>query len=175
MRSVRPAPDASAGAYFTGAAAASWELLVFGPPGLDVHLRIAFADDEPTHEQVALEVLAQHTGSPQRCYAAVWEGWTRFRAPAAPSVLIGDRRMLLFEAQVEDLYDVPSLAWSYPGGQGPAPHLAWPADHAWCLACDVDEEDEFSVGCDARAAAALTRRLAPHVRQVRYGEDLSLR
>ncbi|RMB58715.1 hypothetical protein EAX62_11280 [Tessaracoccus antarcticus] len=25
-----------------------------------------------------------------------------------------------------------------------APHLVWPEDRAWCLACEVDEEIEFA-------------------------------
>jgi hypothetical protein len=41
---------------------------------------------------------------------------------------------------------------------------------AWCLACEVDEEIEFSVGCSVDAARALFNVLPGTVRRVRYGE-----
>lgn len=46
----------------------------------------------------------------------------------------------------------------------------WPADRAWCLACEVDEEIEFSVGCSGDASQALAQALPAAVRTVRYGE-----
>jgi hypothetical protein len=83
--------------------------------------------------------------------------------------------MLLFTGPVEVLRDAPALAW-YGSAAGPdqAPHLVWPEDQAWCLACEVDEEIEFTVGCTDAAAQALARFLPVGVRRVRYGEPAPL-
>lgn len=78
--------------------------------------------------------------------------------------------MLLFTGHVGVMRDAPALAW-YGSVQGyQEPHLVWPEDHAWCLACEVDEEIEFSVGCSDDAAHALAKAMPGSVRQVRYGE-----
>jgi len=80
--------------------------------------------------------------------------------------------MLLFTGPVEALRDAPALAW-YGSAAGVAqePHLVWPEDQAWCLACEVDEEIEFTVGCSADASQALAQTLPGAVRRVRYGEQ----
>ena len=79
--------------------------------------------------------------------------------------------MLLFTGPVEALRDAPALAWyGSAAGVEQEPHLAWPQDQAWCLACEVDEEIEFTVGCSVEASQALARALPGAVRRVRYGE-----
>ena len=79
--------------------------------------------------------------------------------------------MLLFTGPVVALREAPALAW-YGSAAGIAqePHLVWPEDQAWCLACEVDEEIEFTVGCSGEASQALTSALPGAVRRVRYGE-----
>jgi len=83
--------------------------------------------------------------------------------------------MLLFTGPVETLRDAPALAW-YGSAAGVAqePHLVWPEDQAWCLACEVDEEIEFTVGCSGEASQALAGALPGAVRRVRYGEPAPL-
>ena len=83
--------------------------------------------------------------------------------------------MLLFTGPVEALRDAPALAW-YGSAAGVAqePHLVWPEDQAWCLACEVDEEIEFTVGCSEEASLALARALPGAVRRARYGEPAPL-
>jgi hypothetical protein len=81
---------------------------------------------------------------------------------------------LLFTGPVEVLTDAPALAWrGASAGILQEPHLVWPADHAWCLACEVDEEIEFTVGCSSAAATALTSAV-PGVRAVGYGVEAPL-
>jgi hypothetical protein len=81
------------------------------------------------------------------------------------------RAMLLFTGPVEALRDAPALAWyGSAAGVGQEPHLVWPEDQAWCLACEVDEEVEFTVGYSEEASQALARALPGAVRRVRYGE-----
>ncbi|KAA1422432.1 hypothetical protein FE697_014900 [Mumia zhuanghuii] len=83
----------------------------------------------------------------------------RYPAAFPPSVLngprvkVGDRRLperayLLFGGALSDAGD-----WGadprHPGGIGEGiPNLFWPADHAWCVAADVDEDadDEWRLG-----------------------------
>ena len=54
------------------------------------------------------------------------------------------------------------------------PHLVWPEDQAWCLACELDEEIEFTVGCSDDAAHALATAMPGAVRQVDYGAQAPL-
>jgi hypothetical protein len=144
-----------------------------------VYLRVAFRNEadgfdaggeDPALRQV-LRILGKHTATPATTYAGIWEGWTsRGPCPDAPRVEIPNRTMLLFVGPIGVMRDAPTLAW-YGSVQGyQEPHLVWPEDHAWCLACEVDEEVEFSVGCSDDAARAVARALPGCVRRVRYGE-----
>ena len=125
---------------------------------------------------MALVTLATYTATPASGYAAIWEGWGgRGSAPQAPRVAIPHRAMLLFTGPVEVLRDAPALAWyRSAAGHYQAPHVVWPEDQAWCLACEVDEEIEFTVGCTDAAAQALARALPDAVRRVHYGESAQL-
>lgn len=150
----------------------------YGPPGFDVYVRIAFpSDDQGERVDVigaALATLAPHTVTPHQGYAAVWEGWGGNPPhPRAPRVHIPNREMLLFTGHVSVLKDAPALAWG-ESGSDVAPHLLWPEDQSWCLACEVDEEIEFTVGCSTAAAEALVRAFPDDARRVLYGEDVPL-
>ncbi|MFB9890806.1 hypothetical protein [Planobispora takensis] len=177
MTEVRPAPNADAARWLLRADVQWWDLVRYGPPGFEVYVRIAFgpgaqgvdpaAGDRAV--RAALATLATCTATPSRGYAAIWEGWGGRRpAPEAPRVAIPHREMLLFTGPVEVLGDAPALAW-YGSAGDHDPHLVWPEDQAWCLACEVDEEVEFSVGCSLEAFQALRKALPGAVRRVRYG------
>ena len=126
--------------------------------------------------RAALTTLGSYTATPAQGYAAIWEGWVSGTpAPQAPRVAIPNRAMLLFTGPVEALRDAPALAWyASAAGIGQDPHLVWPEDQAWCLACEVDEEIEFTVGCSGEASQALARAVPGAVRRVRYGEPAPL-
>jgi hypothetical protein len=129
-----------------------------------VYVRIAFppqseadvvspSDQAPADAvRTALAVLASFTATPATGYAAIWEGWvSSISAPQAPRVEIPNRAMLLFTGPVEALRDAPALAWYGSAAHiAQEPHLVWPEDQAWCLACEVDEELEFTVGCPTK-------------------------
>jgi hypothetical protein len=177
---VRPAADADPAQWLLRSGVDWWDLVRFGPPGLPVYVRVAFGPEgaDPGEQdtlRTALATLAAHTTTPGSGYAAVWEGWGGAGPlPAAPRVEVPHRAMLLFAGGVANLRDAPSLAW-YGSVQGyQEPHLVWPADQAWCVACEVDEELEFTVGCGEDAARALSRALPGLVRQVGYGAALRL-
>ena len=179
MTELRPAVNADPAEWLLRAEVDWWDLVRYGPPGFDAYVRVAFLHDahgvDPAREdpalRAALTTLAKYTAAPAIGYAAIWEGWTsRGPAPNAPRVSIPNRAMLLFTGPVKVLRDAPALAW-YGSAQGyQEPHLVWPEDHAWCLACEVDEEIEFSVGCSDDAARALASALPSAVRRVLYGE-----
>ena len=176
MGEVRPAFNGDAAAWLLETHVDWWDLVRYGPPGFDVYLRIALDPRPPPdrHDQdssmrLTLATLAAHTSTPKIGYAAVWEGGGGGPPPDAPRVLIPHRGMLLFTGPVETLRDAPSLAWYGHVQARQEPNLVWPSDRAWCLACEVDEEVEFGVGCSFDAFAALTSALPAAVRRVGYG------
>lgn len=150
------------------------------PACFEVYVRVSFAEEDEEIQAAgedpalrrALSILAAHTSSAGQAYAAIWDGWIGGDppSPVAPRIEIENRAMLLFTGPVEMLRDAPSLAWFGSIRDSTPPHLVWPEDRAWCVACEVDEEIEFSVGCSVDAADALARALPGAVRQVRYGE-----
>lgn len=186
VSTVNPAPDASPASWLLRPRAEWADTVRFGPPGFETYLRISFTCEEdadsaaPSGEDPvlrrALETLAAFTVEPDKAYAAVWEGWTGSAPqPLAPLVRIPNRTMLLFTGPVADLRDAPALAWfGSADGMYEEPHLVWPADRAWCLACEVDEEVEFTVGCSEDAARALIVDLPTQVRRVDYGDPVPL-
>ena len=183
MTQIKPAANADAAQWLLRADVDWWDLVRYGPPGLQVYVRIALAQDPDGFDQadeaaalrVALETLASWTSTPDSGYAAIWEGWVSgARAPEAPRLEIPNRAMLLFTGPVGVLRDAPALAWYGIAHGYQEPHLVWPEDQAWCLACEVDEEIEFTVGCSVEASEALARALPGAVRRVRYGQPAQL-
>ena len=189
MTAIRAAANADAAQWLLRSDVSWQDLVRYGPPRFDVYVRIAFPQDsgaeagsppgQPSADAVraALATLGSYTTTPAKGYAAIWEeGWVSWATlPQAPRVEIPNRVMLLFTGPVDALRDAPALAW-YGSAAGVAqePHLVWPADQAWCLACEVDEEIEFTVGCSGEAAQALASALPGAVRRVRYGEPAPL-
>jgi hypothetical protein len=185
---IRPAGDADAAQWLLRSDVDWWDLVRYGPPGFDVYVRIAFSQDFDADAgnlsgeapvdavRAALATLGSYTTTSSNGYAAIWEGWVSgVSAPQAPRVEILHRVMLLFTGPVEALRDAPALAWyGSAAGVEQDPHLVWPQDQAWCLACEVDEEIEFTVGCSVEASQALARAVPGAVRRVRYGEPAPL-
>ena len=181
---IRPAADPGAAQWLLRSDVDWRDLVRYGPPGFDEYVRIAFPQGSGADVgnppcsapadavRAALAVLGAYTTMPSRGYAAIWEGWTSGASPPqAPRLEIPNRVMLLFTGPVEVLRDAPAVAW-YGSAAGiyQDPHLVWPEDQAWCLACEADEEIEFTVGCSGEASQALARALPGTVRRVRYGE-----
>lgn len=180
---IRPAASDLPAQWLLTGGADWWDLVRYGPPGFEVYLRIGFgtpcADGgELPALREALAVLAQHTTT-RSGYAAVWEGCLNSDwAPTAPRVDVPNRTMLLFAGPVDELRDAPKAARAglgvVPQADYQEPHLVWPEDRSWCVACEVDEEIEFSVGCTEMAYEALDRALPDLVRRVSYGEAAPL-
>lgn len=156
-----------------------WARLVgFGPDGFAAYARVRHLPDpvrpgqtEADHDlpydrpsdldrgRRALQVLAGFTSTPDDCWFAVWEGYggSIEIPPALPLLdLVDDvhgsvRRYALLRGRLDDLQD-----WGRDVGDGllVPPALAWPADHRWCLAADVDPH-WMGVGAEEAAVAAL--------------------
>jgi hypothetical protein len=180
---VRPADSADEAGWLLRTDVAWWDLVRYGPPGFEAYVRIALSPGggaatagEWPAPRTALRTLAAFTATPTRGYAAIWEGWIGAEAaPSAPRVAIPNREMLLFTGHVDVLRDAAALAWfGTTHGHYQEPHLVWPEDRSWCMACEVDEEIEFTVGCSDAAAIALADALGDAVRRVPYGAPAPL-
>jgi hypothetical protein len=185
MTLIRPATDARAANWLMRAGVDWWDLVRYGPPGFAAYARIAFPEeaalDEPETSagadpiRTALATLTGHTTTQDAGFAAIWEGWASgTTVPEAPRVPIPNRTMLLFTGPVRTLRDTAELAWHGSVSGSQEPHLVWPEDQTWCVACEVDEEIAFTVGCSEDAFDDLTRALAGAVRRVRYGDPAQL-
>ncbi|WP_457539630.1 hypothetical protein [Williamsia sp. R60] len=130
-----------------------YELAVFGPTKFDAYARLRFmpdpsdhddADDEPddgpSDDQAKVgrlcQLLRSATGTPDDCYFAIWAGW-----PNASDLMrrsarmqIPNRTYYLLHGPLSDFGQ-----WGVrESGHNPAAFV-WPADHAWCIASDVDQ------------------------------------
>jgi hypothetical protein len=136
-----------------------WEQLVnFGPPDFPAYARLRFipdptkpgqvegsvdvAEDHPSdmqQTQRALHHLRRFTATPEACYFCVWEGYGDLNHPPSvlhgPRVTIPHRRYFLLKGSLTDL-DNWEETFGRVGSFPPA--FAWPADHRWCFASDVD-------------------------------------
>ena len=134
-----------------------WQLLVtFGPSGFPAHARLRFLPDpvrpgQSEHEvqplddagsetdqvRSLLDQLAPHTGTPDQCFFCVWDGWGDLEGP---KVVMPHRAYYLFEGRLSDVgtWGTADLGSGEPGTGMQVPAFVWPADHAWCVAKDVD-------------------------------------
>jgi len=135
---VKPCTDLSPADWLV-ASELPWERLVtFGPAGFPAYARLRFVADpafDGQHESDAvspalgddeqlrqvLDVLAEHTSTPEDCYFCVWDG---FGDLGGPKVVVPHRAYHLFAGQLRSA--------------GTSLAFVWPADHAWCVAHDVD-------------------------------------
>jgi hypothetical protein len=151
-----------------------WEQLVnFGPPGFPAYARLRFIPD-PTHpgqeetdaiiaedppsdiEQArrAIEHLCRFTATAEDCYFCVWEGYPIRFPPSVlggPMVAIPHRRYFLLHGSLADLGGWEEALRGV--GDFP-PAFAWPADHSWCFARDVDPH-WAGIGAEPAAIDAL--------------------
>lgn len=154
---LTPCTEATAADWITSAANAWERLATFGPEGFEAYARLRFipdptravqseneaetVPDHPSESQqleTAVAVLGRHTTTPDRLFFAFWDGFG-FAMPAA-TFDVPNRSFFLYAGATSELgtwdvapeHQAPGQRWL------PAPALIWPADHAWCLANDVD-------------------------------------
>jgi hypothetical protein len=147
------------------------QLVTFGPSGFPAYARLRFLPD-PTYEgqreldadrdsascatdqwQALFELLAAHTATPDDCYFCLWDGWPFANSTHEPTLNVPPdhnvpaRRFFLFRGPLSDAGDWgPDFASGGPAPYEPA--FVWPADHAWCIANDVDPH-WAGIGTDA--------------------------
>jgi hypothetical protein len=135
---------------------------------------------ETAQLRAVLAELARHTGTPDDCYFCLWDGWGQplrddvgavppidpdmistgwaefpsFSPPKLhePMVVVSNRAYYLFHGTVSELGDRgPAEGWpGQPGASMADPAFIWPADHAWCIANDVDPH-WAGIGADTAA------------------------
>ncbi len=145
---------------------APWAALATqGAPGLPAYATVHFDGEDadpyrPDPDVVALvtRLAAEHTTTPERCWFALWEGWGelegggRVYAEMDPHRLFGRLFRQPPPLEVAPAFDRSDVGvWGArpprPGWPADLPQasLTWPADHAWCIASDVDPS-WFTVG-----------------------------
>jgi len=131
--------------------------VTFGPQEFRAYARLRFLPDPTSPEQeepslgadapdeydllrATLDVLSEHTRTPEDLYFSMWDGWgTPPTLQGMPMMTVPERSYFLFRGALADFddWDSPRMAGISPGDV-PPPAFIWPADHAWCIAFDVD-------------------------------------
>ncbi|MGH8301512.1 MAG: hypothetical protein ACRET5_08615, partial [Steroidobacteraceae bacterium] len=87
----------------------------------------------PTLLRPLLRILAAHTGSPERCWFCVWEGYGWPGSYAEETLALPKREYVVFTGSLDELMATP---WYAVYDQ--SPNLFWPDDRAWCVATEID-------------------------------------
>ncbi|WP_211320852.1 hypothetical protein [Arthrobacter livingstonensis] len=153
---LTPCSDVSDADWLTAAELPCQQLVSFGPSAFPAHSRVRFLPD-PAYEclsendadaegvlsetgvlQAVLTVLASHTSTQVDCHFAFWDGWAQ--ELDGPRVAVPNRSYFLFHGSVAEPleWDIPSSGRPSPRQWTPDPAFVWAADHAWCVANDVD-------------------------------------
>lgn len=142
------------------------------------------APAETAQLRAVLETLTPHTRTAEDSYFCLWDGWGDIQggdsaafldpregtvrpgpqiAPAfppsvlqGPKVVVPNRAYFLFRGSIFDFGDWAAAdAWpGQPRPDMPDPAFIWPADHAWCIANDVDPH-WAGIGADVSAIEQL--------------------
>jgi hypothetical protein len=146
----------------TADALAQWELLSVPIAGVAEAPPFVAPPDTgglpPASLAALCEVLAAHTGTPDRCYVGVWEGYGWPEVDwAGPEVLdLEERSFHVRRGPISIAVEVgwrqdSHVSWSKP------PTLMWPADRAWFVASDTDLDSTYVGGSGALVDALLAR------------------
>jgi hypothetical protein len=112
----------------------------------------------PSQLQALCEVLAGHTGTPERCWFCLWDGWgwiDGVETAGVPSdfsreVLDGprvrrpDREYLLLEGPLDGALELGHHGDGFFFPQ--SPNLFWPDDRSWCAATEIDLDSTYVGG-----------------------------
>lgn len=155
---LSPCTEASAAEWITASDLPWQQLVSFGPADFQAYGRLRFIPDptsagesendaatpdgrlsETEQLQLVLTVLKIHSRTPQELYFCFWEGvWDAVFAGS--KVDVPNRSCLLFQGHASELGEWSTSTDETSGGQpeSPDPAFVWPADHAWCVANDID-------------------------------------
>lgn len=154
-----------------------WRRLVArGPAGYPRYARLRFIPD-PTREgqketdvqvgddaltesnqlSIVLGHLARFTEAPDDCYFCLWDGWGRVGEIETARVNLPTREYLLFNGSIADFGDWGNFVQNKVSSpNSPPPAFMWPADHAWCVASDIDPH-YAGIGATAEAIECLIK------------------
>ncbi len=149
-----------------------------GTPGLKQQSQPGLWDRAPSTgtlpldlARVLVDLLAEHTTTPERSWFAAWEGWgdpvfitsdgsndayapppgTVIERPKRPKFSVPGRRYYIargpLSAALETVYGV---TWHYQSAS-----IWWPDDRAWCVATEVDFDWTYVGGSTECIAAVL--------------------
>jgi hypothetical protein len=110
----------------------------------------------PPDQLAALgEVLGRFTGTADRCWFGLWDGYAGIRVgEEVPLLQHPHRAYHLLGGPVSAVGDVG--AWFGVSGYWPqSPNLFWPDDRAWCVATEIDFDSTLVGGSDALVEALL--------------------
>jgi hypothetical protein len=121
----------------------------------------------PPDAEILAEILRGFTTTPEECFFCIWDGYGWGGTPASAGTTSGSLPRLVPEAVRRGprvrlpgrdylLYTGPTEAITGPVdiGHGQTANLAWPADHTWCVASEIDLAWTYVAG-----SAALIERL----------------
>ena len=165
--------DASGNLFTWREVAATDEYLRDGATAADfashnpANLRAREGNLHPTVIDVLIEHLRLATTTPERCYFALWNGFADSVVPPGlgPKLELPNRRYDVFFGPVEGARtSLSDISWSHQSA-----NLWWAADHAWCVATEIDlpwtyvggpRECIASILADPRLEAVETTALA---------------
>ncbi len=103
-----------------------------------------------------VEHLGRATTTPDRCYFALWDGFGGSAVPATvePKLELPHRRYHVFAGPIEGA----RTSFSAHFFQHQSANLWWPADHAWCVATEVDHPWTYVGGTRSCIRALLADR-----------------
>jgi hypothetical protein len=136
----------------------------------------------PEQTAALADVTARHTGTPDRCWFCLWEGWGWVQGPPAVGVLaerlqqrraltrdspfqleggrvsLPGRKYLLFEGPLASVADFGYWI-EFPDGrrffERWSPNIWWPDDRAWCVATETDLDSTYVGGSEDLIAGLL--------------------
>lgn len=146
---LQPSDDAQPAAWLVNSSIPWDRLASFGPPAFDAYARLWFGpgpdgqtngpasrtSTDHAKVQALCELLHAENGTPLDCYFAIWDGWPDLSevVQRSPRIHIPHRAYCLLRGSLTDFDQ-----W-HPGETGfNLASFIWPADHAWCIASDVD-------------------------------------
>lgn len=130
---------------------AEFERLAIPRPGVDSPSPFVQRPTDGSLRLGAFDVLREHlaaqTSTPDQCYFGIWEGfgWLERGRSGISTVTLPERVYAVFMGPIEAATEV---GWTSSNGRfmRESPSLLWPADRAWFVSTDVDQDSTFFGG-----------------------------
>lgn len=168
--SMQPAADIGPASWIEHADQPWYVVATYGPPGLVKYARIGMAGDDEYPDEATdtrtwvdpnrarwesvVSTLAEFTTTPDTIHLGLWDG-TGSYGTVDPYFSITSRRYALMSGNLAGALDRTLLSDDRVPNVYDIPHLAWPDDRAWVIACDTDEDRNYTVGGSSEAIDAV--------------------